>query len=79
MSRGEAVEAEVPRGQPAVARQLNDAISRLDARLSQISKPQPVREVQPPPVREGAPQPDAHRSRSRCASRRCRSGCSRSD
>jgi localization factor PodJL len=26
-----------PRGEPAVARQLNDAISRLDARLSQIS------------------------------------------
>jgi localization factor PodJL len=28
-----------PRGEPAVARQLNDAISRLDARLSQISNP----------------------------------------
>ncbi len=27
------------RGEPAVARQLNDAISRLDARLSQISNP----------------------------------------
>ena len=37
---------DVPRGQPTVARQLNDAISRLDARLSQISKPQPVREPQ---------------------------------
>ncbi|WP_407168392.1 hypothetical protein [Bradyrhizobium sp. ORS 111] len=46
MSRGEAVRAEVPRGQPAVARQLNDAISRLDARLSQISRPQPAREPQ---------------------------------
>jgi localization factor PodJL len=28
-----------PRGEPGVARQLNDAISRLDARLSQISNP----------------------------------------
>jgi localization factor PodJL len=37
---------DVPRGQPTVARQLNDAISRLDARLSQISRPQPVREPQ---------------------------------
>jgi localization factor PodJL len=31
------------RGEPAVARQLNDAISRLDARLSQISNPSPGR------------------------------------
>jgi localization factor PodJL len=31
--------AEAPRGEPAVARQLNDAISRLDARLAQISNP----------------------------------------
>ncbi|MBR0691645.1 tetratricopeptide repeat protein [Bradyrhizobium lablabi] len=38
--------SEVPRGQPAIARQLNDAISRLDARLSQISRPQPAREPQ---------------------------------
>ncbi|QIG95455.1 MULTISPECIES: tetratricopeptide repeat protein [unclassified Bradyrhizobium] len=52
LSRGEAVRAEIPRGQPAVARQLNDAISRLDARLSQISRPQPAREPQPQPVRE---------------------------
>ena len=52
LSRGEAVRAEVPRGQPAVARQLNDAISRLDARLSQISRPQPAREPQPQPMRE---------------------------
>ena len=28
-----------PRGEPGVARQLNDAISRLDARLAQISEP----------------------------------------
>ena len=33
-----------PRGEPAVARQLNDAISRLDARLSQISNPQAERQ-----------------------------------
>ncbi|MFN5120744.1 MAG: hypothetical protein ACK5E1_05235, partial [Bradyrhizobium sp.] len=52
LSRGEAVRAEVPRGQPAGARQLNDAISRLDARLSQISRPQPAREPQPQPMRE---------------------------
>jgi localization factor PodJL len=31
------------RGEPAVARQLNDAISRLDARLSQISNPSSTR------------------------------------
>ncbi|GKQ53404.1 tetratricopeptide repeat protein [Bradyrhizobium sp. Ce-3] len=52
LTRAEAVRAEVPRGQPAVARQLNDAISRLDARLSQISRPQPAREPQPQPTRE---------------------------
>ncbi|MGY3442325.1 MULTISPECIES: hypothetical protein [unclassified Bradyrhizobium] len=52
LTRAETVRAEVPRGQPAVARQLNDAISRLDARLSQISRPQPPREQQPQPVRE---------------------------
>ena len=40
-SRGEAV-----RGEPTVARQLNEAISRLDARLSQISNPAPVRQAQ---------------------------------
>ena len=32
--------------EPGVARQLNDAISRLDARLSQISNPAPVRQAQ---------------------------------
>ena len=37
--RGDAV-----RGEPGVARQLNDAISRLDARLSQISNPAPARQ-----------------------------------
>jgi localization factor PodJL len=35
------------RGEPAVARQLNDAISRLDARLSQISNPSPARPLPP--------------------------------
>jgi localization factor PodJL len=34
---------------PVVARQLNDAISRLDARLSQISNPAPTRQPQPQP------------------------------
>jgi localization factor PodJL len=34
------------RGAPAVARQLNDAISRLDARLSQITNPQATRQVE---------------------------------
>jgi len=35
-----------PRNEPGVARQLNDAISRLDARLSQISNPQAARNAQ---------------------------------
>jgi localization factor PodJL len=35
--RNDAPRGEAPRGEPTVARQLNDAISRLDARLSQIS------------------------------------------
>ncbi|MBR0894163.1 SEL1-like repeat protein [Bradyrhizobium tropiciagri] len=56
LTRAEAVRAEVPRGQPAVARQLNDAISRLDARLSQISRPQPAREPQPQPQPMREPQ-----------------------
>ena len=34
---------------PVVARQLNDAISRLDARLSQISNPPPTLQPQPQP------------------------------
>jgi localization factor PodJL len=37
---------EAGRGEPTVARQLNDAISRLDARLSQISNPAPARQAQ---------------------------------
>jgi localization factor PodJL len=44
--RGDAPRTEAPRGEPTVARQLNDAISRLDARLSQISSPAPVRPTQ---------------------------------
>jgi localization factor PodJL len=38
-ARADAPRPEAPRGEPGVARQLNDAISRLDARLSQISNP----------------------------------------
>lgn len=37
---------QAPRGEPPVARQLNDAISRLDARLSQISNPQASRQAE---------------------------------
>jgi localization factor PodJL len=38
---------DAPRNDPPVARQLNDAIARLDARLSQISSPAPARQRQP--------------------------------
>ncbi len=44
--RGETPRGEAARGEPTVARQLNEAISRLDARLSQISNPAPTRQVQ---------------------------------
>ena len=37
---------DAPRGEPGVARQLNDAISRLDARLSQISNPPAAKNAQ---------------------------------
>jgi localization factor PodJL len=37
------------RGEPGVARQLNDAISRLDARLSQIGSPASAPPMQDPP------------------------------
>jgi localization factor PodJL len=37
---------QTPHSEPGVARQLNDAISRLDARLSQISNPAPARQTQ---------------------------------
>src|SRR3954452_3420192 len=38
--------ADAPREPPAVARQLNDAIARLDARLSQISSPAQAKAMQ---------------------------------
>jgi localization factor PodJL len=40
--RNDAPRGEAARSEPGVARQLNDAISRLDARLSQISNPAPA-------------------------------------
>ncbi|HMM91792.1 hypothetical protein [Bradyrhizobium sp.] len=42
----EQISRPAPRSEPTVARQLNDAISRLDARLSQISNPAPARQAQ---------------------------------
>jgi localization factor PodJL len=39
---------DAPRSEPSVARQLNDAISRLDARLSQISNPAPAKQAELP-------------------------------
>lgn len=44
--RNDAPRSEAPRAEPGVARQLNDAISRLDARLSQISNPGPAKQAQ---------------------------------
>ena len=44
--RSDAPRSEAPRNEPTVARQLNDAISRLDARLSQISNPAPARQAE---------------------------------
>lgn len=44
--RADAARGETPGGEPTVARQLNEAISRLDARLSQISNPAPTRQTQ---------------------------------
>ncbi len=46
--RTEPPRSELPRNEPTVARQLNDAISRLDARLAQISNPAPARPAQMP-------------------------------
>src|SRR6266851_4940216 len=43
--RNDAPRNDTVRSEPAVARQLNDAISRLDARLSQISDPAPARQI----------------------------------
>jgi localization factor PodJL len=42
----EQISRPTPRSEPTVARQLNDAISRLDARLSQISNSAPARQAQ---------------------------------
>src|ERR1700710_1366196 len=44
---------DVARNEPGVAKQLNDAISRLDARLSQLSGPAPAR----PAPRPGTQRP----------------------
>jgi localization factor PodJL len=44
--RPDAPRNDTARSEPVVARQLNDAISRLDARLSQISNPAPARKTQ---------------------------------
>ncbi|WP_354053313.1 hypothetical protein [Bradyrhizobium sp. LB12.1] len=60
-SRQDSSRPDVSREQ-GVARQLNDAISRLDARLSQISKPQ-----QPQPQQPQAPRPAPVDSRQRQA------------
>ena len=50
--RSDSPRSETPRNEPTVARQLNEAISRLDARLSQISSPASARP---------APMPDKQR------------------
>ncbi len=44
--RGDISRGDAARSEPTVARQLNEAISRLDARLSQISNPAPTRQAQ---------------------------------
>lgn len=46
MPRNDPPRSEAPRHDPGVARQLNDAISRLDARLSQISNAAPAKQPQ---------------------------------
>src|SRR4249920_252790 len=46
ISRPATPRGEPARSEPTVARQLNEAISRLDARLSQISNPAPTRQAQ---------------------------------
>src|SRR5712671_2723278 len=43
--RSDVLRNDAVRSEPAVARQLNDAISRLDARLSQISNPAPAKQA----------------------------------
>src|SRR3954469_7736374 len=49
--------SDLARNEPGVAKQLNDAISRLDARLSQISNPVPAKQVQ----RQETPRQDTQR------------------
>jgi localization factor PodJL len=46
MLRNDALRSDAAHGDSGVARQLNDAISRLDARLSQISNAAPVKQTQ---------------------------------
>jgi localization factor PodJL len=46
MLRNDAPRSDPARSDPGVARQLNDAISRLDARLSQISNAAPAKQAQ---------------------------------
>jgi localization factor PodJL len=46
MLRNDALRSDAARGDSGVARQLNDAISRLDARLSQISSAAPAKQTQ---------------------------------
>src|SRR5271155_1207583 len=45
-SRNDASDSETAHGDQGVARQLNDAITRLDARLSQISNPAPAKQAE---------------------------------
>ena len=45
-ARSEMARNDASRNEPPVAQQLNDAIARLDARLSQISNPAPARQTQ---------------------------------
>jgi localization factor PodJL len=54
--RNDAPRSEAVRGEQGVAQQLNDAISRLDARLSQISNPAPVNQAQHPDMQRQADQ-----------------------
>ncbi|BAL74001.1 hypothetical protein S23_07810 [Bradyrhizobium cosmicum] len=58
VSRQDAARPEISREQ-GVARQLNDAISRLDARLSQIAKPPQPQAPRPAPVETRQRQADA--------------------
>src|SRR5437868_2535746 len=49
---------EAPKPEPTVARQLNDAISRLDARLSQISNPAARQASMQAPMQDRQRQPE---------------------